>query len=250
MTESYKALCTDVYVNQKVALKMDLPRTRETILDLFDRIRRQFPRMDQFRRYRDELALESDPDDGAYSWVAIRSSSIRSGVVNPEESADGYRLHRCLLEIAPYFLSVSPLDVDYVELLYGFDLAAGGNHDQIVFEALIAGSPLAGLLDAHDSTVSDCQPLFGIAVGEEGRVDAQFEVKTRGRRRQVRGPGAEQTPEPISVYLTVRRYGPVGDVKDLPEVFNELVAHGEELVGSSVIPGLVIPIRQAITMSS
>ena len=39
MTTSYGALCSDFYINQKFALKMDLPTARETVLDLFDRIR-------------------------------------------------------------------------------------------------------------------------------------------------------------------------------------------------------------------
>ena len=34
MTDSYRALCTDFYVNQKISVKMELPRTRETVLDL------------------------------------------------------------------------------------------------------------------------------------------------------------------------------------------------------------------------
>src|ERR1044071_1206808 len=61
MSESYRALSSDFYVNLKLNLKLDLPRERQTILDLFDRVRRQFPSMNQFRRYRDELALEAEP---------------------------------------------------------------------------------------------------------------------------------------------------------------------------------------------
>ena len=56
---SLGALCTDFYVNQKLALKLDLPSARETVLDMFDRIRKELPNMDRFRRYDGELALES-----------------------------------------------------------------------------------------------------------------------------------------------------------------------------------------------
>lgn len=249
MTDSYRALCTDVYVNQKLALKMDLSRTRETILDLFDRIRREYPAMEQFRRYRDELALESDPEDGRYNWVAIRASSIRSGAVNPETNQEGYRLHRRLLEVAPYYLSISPLDVDYLELLWGFDLTAGGNHDEIVFEALAAGTPLGALLDIPGAVVTDCQPLLGVTIGQDQEIDVNFEVKTRGRKGADRSAG-DGPGEPISIYLTLRRYGPVRDVTDLPGVLDVLVEHGERLVESRVIPKLVVPIRQAIASSS
>jgi len=57
MSESYKALCSDYYVNLKLQLKLELPRNRETVLDLFERVRKQFSSMSSFRRYKDELAL-------------------------------------------------------------------------------------------------------------------------------------------------------------------------------------------------
>src|SRR5215510_8272174 len=79
MAESYRAICSDFYVNQKLSLKLDLPRERQTVLDMFDRVRRQYPTMSQFRRYRDEVALESDPSAEQNRWVAIRNNNIRSG---------------------------------------------------------------------------------------------------------------------------------------------------------------------------
>ena len=51
MATSYGALCTDFYINQKLALKMDLPSDRETILHFFDLVRREMPSMHRFRRY-------------------------------------------------------------------------------------------------------------------------------------------------------------------------------------------------------
>ena len=63
MASSYRALCSDFYINQKMSVKLDLPRGRETILDLFERIRHTFPTMASFKRYKDELALESPTDD-------------------------------------------------------------------------------------------------------------------------------------------------------------------------------------------
>src|SRR5262245_22124845 len=165
MTESYKALCTDHYVNQKIAVKMELPRSRETVLDLFERVRKQFPSMASFRRYKDELALESPQTDMPHRWLAIRANTVRSGVVNAPTPDEAYTLHRQILDLAPAYLSISPLDIDFVELLWGFDLAAGGNHDAIVLEALYAGSPLAALLDIPGSKPLDCQPLVGLAVG-------------------------------------------------------------------------------------
>lgn len=244
MSDSYRALCSDFYVNLKMSVKMDLPRGRETVLELFERVRRDYPAMTQFKRYRDELALETPQGRSPYRWLAIRSSSIRSGVVNPNELSEAYSLHELVLEVTPYFLTVSPLDVEYVELLYGFDLQASGNHDAIVYDALIADSPLGRLLSFPGATPVDCQPVVGASIGSRGGVEAHFEVKTRSRRAiPTDGEGAE---DPISVYLTLRRGGATSDLKSLARLLGELSCRGEELVESQVIPNLLAPIRASI----
>ncbi|USO00087.1 MAG: hypothetical protein H6810_05335 [Phycisphaeraceae bacterium] len=256
MPSSYRALCSDFYINQKISVKLDLPRGRETILDLFERIRTTFPTMASFKRYRDELALESSQADEPHRWLAVRASTIRSGTVNPDTFDEGYALHRTVLEVAPYFLSISPLDVEYVELLYGFDLAASGNQDAIVADALLAGSPLGELLGVDHATTIDFQPLLGLLLhtengafgGESGPrsdgVEAHLEVKTRSGGATVREENA--VGEPISVYVTLRRYEPVTNLKALPSVFRVLAEHAEHLIESHVLPGLVAPIRRAI----
>lgn len=241
-------------MNQKLALKLDLPRDRQTVLDLCDRVRRQYPTMTQFRRYRDELALESDPSAEENRWMAIRSQSVRSGAVNPRSLADAYGLHRHLLEVAPFFLGISPLDVDYLELLYGFDLATERNQDEVVFEALVAGSPLSRLLDTPGATPTDCQPMLGMTIRDgtgrksTGDIEATFEVKTRAGGHD--GGNGEAGGEPISVYLTMRQYGPVSEVKDLVKVLGVLARRGEELVETRVVPNLIVPIRDAAGSSS
>lgn len=244
MSESYRALANDFYVNQRLNLKMDLPANRETILSLFDRVRREFPAMDRFKRLPHELALESDSREGPQQWLALRKTNLRSGCINPGPPGEAYELHRLVLEIAPYFLSISPLDIDYLELLYGFDLVAAGNHDAIVLEALFAGSPIGRILDLSGAIPIDCQPLFGLALTRDCDLQAHFEIKTRTPTRAVRT--GEFHPEPISLYLTLRRYGAVGDVGELHAMFKQLSDRGEELLESRVIPSLLMPIREAI----
>lgn len=240
MPDSYRALCSDFYVNQKLSLKLDLPRERQTVLDLFDRVRRQYTAMSQFRRYKDEVALETEPNADQNRWVAIRTNNIRSGMVNPETLTEAYTLHAHVLEVAPYFLSISPLDVDYQELLYGFDIQSERAQDEVVYDALIAHTPLASLLDVPEARVADCQPLFGMTVKDgDGEVEVSYEVKTRSAGRGGRGD------EPISIYLTLRKFGPVAEIRQLPEVLKQLARLGEELVESRAVPHLVVPIRDA-----
>jgi uncharacterized membrane protein YgcG len=272
MRNEYSAFAGDFYINQRLNLKMDLSMRRDTVLSLFDRVRKDQPQMDRFKRYTDELALESRPEGGdltgaTQQWVAVRKTSVRSGSVNPETSEQGCRLHRLVLESAPYFLDISPLDIDHLEVLYGFDLMAHGNHDTIVFNALYGGSPLAAMIEGLDAThkrehrLVDCQPLIGVTLNDDGDVQAHFEIKTRSSSGSQRGfkpgsgggsggsgggGGGDGREEPISVYLIVRKYGPFTDVGQLGTVFADLTARGESLLDSVVLPKLLSPIRDAI----
>lgn len=250
MHESFRALCSDFYINQKLSVKLELPRGRETVLELFERIRRGFGSMDRFKRYRDEIALESSGNSVIHRWLAIRGTSVRSGVVNPASSTDAYGLHRLALEVCPFYLSISPLDVDFVELLYGFDLECSRQHDGVIYDALIAGSPMAELLDMPGATPVDCQPMMGFSFGPEGAFEAHVEVKSRNAPAGAREGEALVGPEPISVYLTVRRLGPVEDIHELPGLLDELASHGEQLVEDRIGPKLLAPLREAIGFGS
>lgn len=240
MPDSFRVLCSDFYINQKLSVKLDLPRSRETSLDLFERLRREFPEMHSFRRHKEELALESPTQGVPHRWTAVRSSNVRSGVVNPEHEEQAYGLHRTILEVAPYYLSISALDIEYLELLYGFDLAAGGCHDRIVADALLADSPLGGLANLDGGELVEFQPLIGAVLTGDDQIEAHFEVKTRSGGRE-RGNG-----EPISVYLTLRQYEPVREVKELLDRFESFADKGQQLVSERVVPGLLQPIKESI----
>lgn len=250
MSMSYAALCTDFYVNMKIGVRMELPRSREPVLDLFERVRREYPKMGSFRRYKDELALESAPDDAPHRWIAIRSNSVRTGVVNPGDETAMHDIHRTAAEVCPYYLSISPLDIESIELLYGFDLAATGNHDEIVSQALLGGSALAGVLEASEARVSDCQPVLGLSF-DGGRIQASLEVKTRGRKGGGDGEGVgERGGEPISLYVTVRSTEAVTDLKRIVGRVDELSDRGRALVDSLAIPNLLMPLREQIASGS
>jgi hypothetical protein len=251
MTISYGALCSDFYVNMKLGVRMELPRSREPVLEVFERMRREYPKMASFRRYKDELALESASEDSPHRWMAIRANSVRTGVVNPANEHDMHALHRTAAEVCPYYLSISPLDLESIELLYGFDLAASGNHDEIVASALLAGSPLAALLEAADARVNDCQPLLGLTL-DSGRVHASIEVKTRTGKSDPSGErgASPSSGEPVSLYVTVRSTEPITDLKTMVDRVDELAQRGRTLVDALAIPNLLIPLRDEIASGS
>lgn len=249
MATSFGALCRDFYVNQKLALKMDLPSERETILHMFEQIRKVMPRMTRFRRYEGELALESSRRDADYQWLALRRSSVRTGFVNPESMADAMKLHRLILETAPFNLSISPLDIDHLELLYGFDLECRANHDSVVFDALFGETPLGHLFhDTSNKQVLDVQPIFGMSLTDSGDTQAYFEVKTRTKTR--RGGSGRYRHEPISILVTLRKYGPVEKIEDLPVYLETLGHHADVLARDRLVPDLLTPIARQITSSS
>lgn len=247
-TSSFVALCDGFYINQKLSTRMDLPLRRDGVLELFERLRKEFPALDRFRRYEGELALESAVRAGSHQWVALRKTSVRSGVVRPGEADEAARLHRAILDLAPVYLSISPLDVESVETLYGFDLEAVGNHNEIVYEALFAKTPLARLMEGTDWSLVDFQPFWTMGLSKKCDIQASIEIKTRTGSREIRT--SRYRDEAISVFVTVRRAGSLQDVRQLPEMYAELAHEAEQIVTDRVAPLVLAPIREAIASSN
>lgn len=248
MATSYGALCTDFYINQKLSLKLDLPSERETLLHFMDQVRKAQPTMERFRRFDGELVLETSRKEAEYRWLTLRQTSIRTGHVNPDSMASGYALHRYLLQTAPMYLSISPLDIDYIELTFGFDLECEGNHDQVIYDALFADTPLGSLMQIEGTQTLDVQPLFGVNLSEDGSRQAHFEVKTRQKSR--RGSSQAHRDEPIALFLTLRQYGPIAKIDDLISIQVELSEIAEQLANDKLVPDLLTPIAQHITPRS
>lgn len=248
MATSFGALCTDFYINQKTALKMDLPSERETTLHFFEAVRKSVPDMDRFRRYERELALESSRRNEEYKWLSLQRTNLRTGHVNPQTMREAYDYHRLILRYMPHYLSISPLDLDYLELLFGFDLECRSDHDEVVFEALFAATPLAELFKVPGGKILDVQPAMGMSLSDRGNEQVYFEVKTRTKSR--RGSGARYRHEPISLFLTLRRYGPVRKVDELVDNFTALADRAEALATEHFVPAVLTPIARQITSSS
>jgi hypothetical protein len=244
MTTSFGALCTDFYVNCQLGVKLELPDSRETMLDLFTRLGRDEPTMKRLKRYPDELAIESPERGRRRLWVGVQRRLIRSGVVNPCSSEDALSLHRLTLRTAPFYLGVTPIDIDHLELTYGFDLVARANHNAIVCEALLGDSPLSRLIDHGSMKPIEFQPMLGMALTDRCDVQAYVEVKTRTTVRQTRT--GKHPEEPISVFVTVRRSGDFDDVESLAAQMEELAAHADELTRGRVVPNVLTPLRESI----
>ncbi len=250
MKSTLGARCDDFYASSRLSLKLDLTLSRESILQFFERIQRDYPAMRRLRRRNDGgLVLgEGEPDlrdSESRRWVRLESPALRMGYFSPPSSQAWRQFGRSLLVYAPYYLSMSDLDIDHLDVTYGFDLEYGGNHDQLVAETLYANHPLAGLLAGDECQhVIDCQPYLGIALTPSCDVQAYVEVKSRTSTFEVRT--GEYEPQILSVYLTVRRYWGFESAIPLAEAFVQLAEAADELAMNRIVPTLVNPLAQAI----
>lgn len=247
MSAEFNSVCDDFFVSCRLFLKLDMPLERETVLHFFDRIRKEIPTMNKFRRREDGcLVLEEDPGAGASRrWMRLEPGSLRFGYFGPPDVDEVRRLGRLILEQAPYHLTFSELDYDHVELIYGFDLEYRGNHDQLVAETLWADHPLGQfVLGDNARHAIDAQPYFGIALNEECDLQAYAETKSRTTTFEVRM--GEYERQALSVFLTIRKYWNVDKDKSLVATSESLFDHADELATEKVVPLLVNPLAMAI----
>jgi hypothetical protein len=243
----YSALCDDFYVNMNLSTEMELPANRETVLHFFERVQKTYPTMRNFYcRDRGDFVLEEDKDQGAYRWCTIEPRRLCSGQVNPDTVKDAMDQHRLVLELAPYTLSVSPLDCEALDLLFGFDFTFRGNHNQVVAEALGVGPSMERLADIRGSTVINYEPSLTIALDEECRLQCRVSVETRTNAYQVRT--GDFPEEQLSVYVTARQYGSLKPELSFGDALERLVQVCHEMVDRHVIDNVLRPLARTIAM--
>ncbi len=247
MSTDYTQFCDDFYVSCRLFLKLDLALERETVLHFFDRVRKDFPDLQKFRRREDGcLILEGVPThDESRRWIRLEPNSLRFGHHGPPSVEAVRNLANVILEQAPYHLTFSELDYDHLEIIYGFDLEYRGNHDQLVAETLWADHPLGQFVLGSDAAHAiDAQPYFGAALTEACDLQAYIETKSRTSTFEVRSNEYER--QPLSIFLTLRKYWNIGADAKLVDVANNLFDRADQLAGAKVIPLLVNPLAQAI----
>jgi hypothetical protein len=243
----YSSLCDDFYVNMNLGTEMELPANRETVLHFFERVQKTYPTMRNFYcRERGDFVLEEDKDKGNYRWCTIEPRRVCSGQVNPETIEGAVEQHRLVLELAPYMLSVSPLDCEALDLLYGFDFTYRGNHNQLVTEALGVSPAMERMAEIPGSTVINHEPSLTIALDEECRSQFRLSVETRTNAYQVRT--GDFPEEQLSVYVTARQYGSLGPDKTFVETLERLGEVCREMIENHVIEHILDPLARTISL--
>jgi hypothetical protein len=249
MSNPFSSFCEDFYINMRLGSQMALPHNRETILHFFETVQKGFPGMTRFRKAENgELNLEEDRSQQTYRWLAVEQKRLSAGHVNPASTADGVKLHKLLLDLAPHHLGLSPVEIDYLDVLFGFDLEFAGNHDEIIAESLYPESPLTCLLDEQGAKAVDFQPTVTVALSDDCRLQARIDVVTRTNSYQVRT--GDYSDDVISVYLILRRYWGDRPKQPLPQLLIEMAERAENLCTNLVVPRVLKPISSAIASRS
>jgi hypothetical protein len=241
----YTSLCDDFYVNMNLGTEMELPTGRETILHFYERIQKQYPTMRNFYcREKGDFVLEEDKDQGHYRWCTVESRRLCSGHVNPDSVEDALEQHKLVVELAPYMLSVSPLDCEALDLMFGFDFSYRGNHNELVAEALGVSPALERLLECPNGTVISYEPSITLALDEECRLQCRLSIENRTNAYQVRT--GEFPEDQLSVYLTARKYGSLTADKTYVEALDQLSTMCHRLVDEYVVGQVLAPLARAI----
>jgi len=245
----YAAFCEDFYINMRLGSQLALPHSRETLLHFFERIQKAYPGMTRFRKSEaGEYNLEEDRASQAYRWISMEQKRLSSGHVNPESIADALKLHGLLLDMAPHHLGISPIEVDYLDVLFGFDLAFGGNHDEIIAESLFPESPLTCLTEETGARAVDFQPTVTVALSDDCRLQARIDIVTRTNSYQVRT--GDYADDVISVYLILRRYWGDRPKEPMEQLFTKMAMRADALAQGYIVPRILRPISSAIASRS
>lgn len=243
---SYSSLCDDFFVDMYVNTELDLPTERDTILTFFDRIQKQFPTMGRFlRRENNDYYLEEDHASGHYRWVSLEVDRIGSGLANPSSFEEAYRQDRLVLELMPYMLGVTPLDVDSLDLAFSMDFDCAGNHDEVIAEALFGMSAFSGLLDLPESKPIVFSPSLVIALSEDRRSQARVSIESK---TSVYEPGEKERSgdEAISLAVTIRQYPSTDERFDAVASFEQQCELAESLMAEKIVRYFVQPLTEVI----
>ncbi|MGA2035510.1 MAG: hypothetical protein ABSG68_24950 [Thermoguttaceae bacterium] len=243
----YSALCDDFYVNMNLGTEMELPANRETVLHFFERVQKNYPTMRNFYcRERGDFVLEEDKDKGGYRWCSIEPRRVCSGHVNPDTIEAALKQHELVLDLAPYMLSLSPLDCESLDLLYGFDFTYRGNHNELVAEALGVSPALERFLEIPGATVINSEPSLTVALDGDCRMQFRISVETRTNAYQVRT--GDFPEEQLSVYVTARQYGSLAADATFVNTLHQLHGVCQQMIDRHVVEHVLQPLARTIAL--
>jgi hypothetical protein len=198
-----------------------------------------------YRRGNNEYCLEEDRNLGQYRWVSLETDRISSGVANPSDFEMAYCQDRLVLELVPYMLSVSHLDIDSLDVTFAMDFDYAGSHDEVIAEALLAQSAFDCLLDLPGSRPIGFSPALVVALSDDDRTQGRISIESK---TSVYEPGrnGQAEDEAISLSLTIRQYPKTSEKFDPLKSFENQCQLAQELMAEKVVPNFVQPLTETI----
>ena len=243
---SYSSLCDEFYVDMCINTELDLPTQRDTVLAFFERIQKQYPSMGRFyRRDNNEYCLEESRHLGQYRWVTLELDRIGSGIVNPPDFEMAYQQGRLVLELVPYMLSVSHLDIDSLDITFAMDFDHKGSHDEVIADALFAMTPFGTLLDLPGAKPIGFSPAVVIALSDDCYTQARISIESK---TSVYEPhkNDQKSGDAISLSFTIRQYPPPMGGFDPLKSFERQCQLLEEMMAEKIVPNFVQPLTETI----
>jgi hypothetical protein len=230
-----------MYVNTR----FDLPNDRDSLLTFFERITKQFPLMTSLSRDNSGYSLEESEGSDYGRWTSIDIERIGAGIINPENFNQAFELPKTVIDLMPYLLGIRSLDVDCIDLTFGMDFDYSGNHNEIIAEAMFAGSPFGKIFDGRGAGALSLSPAVVIALDDECSTRIRLTVDSRTEESEIRNRKFEQD-KPISLYMTARQYPAGGKEFDPKAAFNNLCQAAIDFMDEKVVPNFVVPLTSAI----
>ena len=244
----YSSLCDEFYIHANLNTEMELPTGRETLLHFFEQIKKKYPSLQNFYgREPNEYVLEEDKQQkGSHRWISAEKKRICSGHMNPPEIEDAIEQHAFVMDTIPYTLSVSPLDCESLNLMYGFEFAYRGNHNELLAEALGMTPAMEKMVDIEGAKLVAFDPSIQIALEDDCRTQCRVSVEPRTTAYHVRT--GEFPEEQLSVYLTMRRYGSLNSDETYEAKLRDLHQRAVKILDDYVIESIVEPLRAIIAI--
>jgi hypothetical protein len=159
---------------------------------------------------------------------------------------EAFKQHALVLDMIPYALSVSGLDCESLNIMFGFDFTYRGNHNELLAEALGIVPAFEKLAQVEGVTLVGHEPSIQLALDADCRVQCRLGVETRTSAYHIRT--GEYPEEQLSVYLTARRYGSLEAGENYVSAMNRLASVCKDLVDNYVVENVLRPLQQAIAI--
>lgn len=245
MSTSYSSFCDDFSVDLYVNTELALPSERDTLLTFFERIQKQFPEMGNFyRRDNGDFCLEGDRDSGQYKWTAVEIDRLGVGVVNPDDLNQAYELDKAVLDVAPYMLGLSHLDIESLDVTFALDFDYQGNHDEVIAEAFFSETAFASLFNDKNSKPVSFSPAVIFALDDDCRLQARLTIESHTGVYELRT--GKYKDEPITLFFTIRQYPSPDEKFDAAASFEKQFELIQELMNEKILPNFVSPLTSAI----